>query len=684
VAQVRGLDVREVVGQLSGELCRRHRLVVSEGSERLGNDGRRATRYRFRHILFQDYVYGGLDEGERSYLHEAVGQALETLYAGQSEAVAAQLARHFEVAEDEAKAAKYLLQAGDRARLAYAHQEAIGHYQRALALLKGRGEYERAARTLMKLGLTYHAAFQYQEAQKAYEEGFALWQRVGREPPAAAGMPAPHALRLQVTESPQLLDPALSYATLVSQLYSGLVHLGPEMDIVPDLAQRWEIADGGRRYTFYLRDDARWSDGTPVTAGDFVYAWRRLLDPGVGSLFASLLYDVEGARAYNQGHTSAPEHVGVQALDDHTLVVAMERPASYFLHVLACSPCCSVPRHAIEAHGEAWVEPGNIVTNGPFQVEGWTADRCLVFGRDVTYHGQFTGNLERVELSLLTEEEMIGRGGLVRYVSGDLDILPFSSLEADLDWQQYAGEIISGPGLATELLLLDTGRRPFDDLRVRRALALATDKERLTVAWHGYPSPATGGFVPPGMPGHSSGIGLPYDPERARQLLAEAGYPGGRGFPKIEAHYPNPAPPLESLQEQWRQVLGIEVVWQGIDGGTFVSRSSKTLPHLCMVGWDADFADPDNFLAGGVDGLRGWTNWRDETYDRLVETARRELETHDRIRLYQRADRILVQEAAIIPVGYSQFRLLVKPWVKRYPVPAMSGSFWQYVVIEPH
>ncbi|MFQ5596321.1 MAG: ABC transporter substrate-binding protein, partial [Anaerolineae bacterium] len=316
VARVQELQERRLLRTLSRELEKRHSLVREQGEVQV--DRHLLSRYRFAHALFQRYLYNDLSAGERRLLHGEIAEVLEELYAGHTEDITVQLAHHYSEAGEADKAIEYLLQAGDQARGLYAHQEAIDYYQRALGFLKERGEYERAARTLMKLGLTHHTAFDFDRAREAYEEGFALWQRGGRGRPAVLA-PAPHALRVSGTE-PLTLDPTLAIDSdsivILDQLFSGLIALGPEMEVVPDVAASWEVADGGQKYIFHLRDDVVWSDGRPVTAGDFEFAWKRVLDPATGSPSASLLYDVKGARAFHQGQIPDPDCVGVRSLDD--------------------------------------------------------------------------------------------------------------------------------------------------------------------------------------------------------------------------------------------------------------------------------------------------------------------------------------------------------------------------------
>ncbi|MEJ2561011.1 MAG: ABC transporter substrate-binding protein [Anaerolineae bacterium] len=199
----------------------------------------------------------------------------------------------------------------------------------------------------------------------------------------------------------------------------------------------------------------------------------------------------------------------------------------------------------------------------------------------------------------------------------------------------------------------------------------------------GYNFPATGGFVPPEMPGHSAGIGLPYDPGQARQLLAAAGYPGGRGLADVGCvTNRGQLPYAEYLQAQWRENLGVEIACEGMEWATYIDRLNREPPHLYVGGWLADYPDPDSFLR--MFSIRRWSGWRNRTYDGLIEKARSVLDQGKRIKLYRQADRILIEEAVIVPLTYGQYHLLVKPWVRKYPISALGDWFWKDVVIERH
>jgi oligopeptide transport system substrate-binding protein len=396
-----------------------------------------------------------------------------------------------------------------------------------------------------------------------------------------------------------------------------------------------------------------------------------------------MLYDVCGARAFHRGEGSR-EDVGVKALDETTLLVQLEEPTGYFLNLLAHHVTYPVPRHVVEAHGAAWTEVDHIVTNGPFRVKSWRRGDGLTLVRNAEYHCRFRGNLDQVMLSL--PETPSHR--LAMYEAGALDVLDmtfFQVEELDETRQRYADEYVTGPLLWTSYVGFNVRQPPFDDVRVRRAFALAIDRRTVAnLIMRGCVVPATGGVIPPGMPGHRPHMGLPYDPDQARRLLAVAGYPHGRGLPPVDlivrrVH----AAPGEYLRTQWQEELNVEVnvVWRTGGFGTFSETLNQEMPVTFVMGFLADYPDPDSFLRNA--GFRRWVGWRDDAYDKLVEDARRVLDREERIGLYERADGILVEEAAVVPLFYGQRHLLIKPWVKIYPTSVLRSWFWKDVVVEP-
>jgi oligopeptide transport system substrate-binding protein len=667
----------------------RHRFI-DEGRGPLGRD------YAFHHSKIQEVVYAGIPLRLRQHLHSRAGKAMETLNAPHVEAVAGELAFHFGQGRqvDRAlgpKAVRYLLMAGDQARLAYAHDEAVQYYSQALALQKEEGEYEQVGRTLMKLGLAYHSSFDFAQARRAFEEGLAQWQQAGKRDLPATLPAAPHPLRIR-WRSPYTLDPGLCgeyvSALVVEQMFSGLVSTAPDLDVVPEVAERWRVYEGGRRYRFHLRTDMRWSDGTPLTAHDFEYAWKRVLDPATARIPSELLA-LKGARAFHEGQSADGDQVGVRALDAATLDVELEEPVSHFLYVLTAVSTFPVPQHVVKAFGAVWTDADRIVSNGPFRLETWERGQYMRLARNPFYAGRRRGNLDQVVLHFPQDSATQDLSApLEQYLQGKLDVLTLTDAsvhEGDRIRRQFATEYLSAPWLFTTYLGLVTIRPPFDDVRLRQALALAVDREELAnVVLRGMYAPGTGGFVPPGMPGHSPQLGFPYHPERARQLLAAAGHAGGAGLPILEGLSVPPIDPLvtQYLQAQWQENLGIKVAWEVADWPPFQRRMQKDPPHLYLLARFADWPDPSYFLPPRNEHHRN--RWASQGYEELVEHARQVLDQETRLELLRQADQVLMHEAPIVPLFYGRQHILVKPWVSSFPISALNRWYWKDTVIEPH
>jgi ABC-type oligopeptide transport system substrate-binding subunit/DNA-binding SARP family transcriptional activator len=689
-AQVCGKDERWMVRQLSQELCQAHHLLSEVGVKAV--DGRRLYRYRFRHSLYREYLYQRLGEIDRSWLHAQVGAALEELYGKAAEQIAAQLGWHYQQAGDTPKAIQYLLVAGDQAQQRYAYAEASGHYQVAVELLKGSGDYDRAARTLLKLGMAYHANLEFERSRRAYAEGFSLWHRIDASQSTISMIPAPHPLRI-VWKVPDQLnkikDDTPGVSITCNQVFCGLVSYVPEMGIVPDGAQSWEIQDNGLRYIFHLLSDAAWSDGTPVTADDYMLAWKRALDPSLQPVNANLLYDLKGARAYHQGWGSSDD-VGVRAIDRFTLQVELEQPAGYFLHLLAYNYTFPVPTHILKVLGETWAQPGLIVTNGPFKIDEWNPGERMVLSRSSYYHGQYRGNVQRVELSNISDIFKC----LQLYDADRLDILGYGyftrslTLVNDLN-VRYPGEYTELPDQGLSVIVFNNRVSPFDDLRVRQSFMHALNKTAIVHTPLSIFIPASGGLVPPSLPGHSPGIGLKFDPQKARQLLAEAGYPDGADLPDMAiVAKDTPASQLcvEILVRQWREVLGVEVetIFMPLGPEPDVKNSIKEGQKIALFGVVPDYPDSDWYLRCLVDDfVRAPTGWQDVTYDQLLQSARLEHDQHRRQEYYQQMDKLIIKQAIVAPFYYTVAPTIIKPWVKQ-PFFDFAYQLWKNVVIEPH
>ena len=622
--------------------------------------------YAFTHALIPAAMIEAMQPLRRRTLHGRVAEALEAIRPDEYES----LAFHFREAGQGGKAVQYLVRAGDRAQALYACQEAIDCFAAAIEFQSQAGQSEGAARTLLKLGLAYSADFQFDKARQAYERAFDLWETAWESQPPAGPIEPPLTLRYAVCE-PLSLDPARAgddiTAFILGQLMEGLVELDEAWGIVPSLAARWTVSGDGRRYTFHLRPAWRWSDGQPVTAHDFEYAWKRNLGRTAESPAALLLYVIQGAQAYAEGR-GPEEAVGVRALDDRTLEIRLERPASYFPQLLTHPVTFPLPQWVVEGQRQPWTAVETYVCNGPFQLEAWEPGKRMVFTRNPYYRGLWRGNARRVEAPIVGDYDVL----LEAFDGGDLDgisLLRTRPARASSLRSRYRQRLHAMPYLSTLYLAFDCERPPFDSLAVRKAFVHAVDRQgllgRLDIR-----QPAPGGFLPPGMPGHSPDIGLPHDPERARRLLAEGGYPQGRGFPELEFLYtgdPGEDPTASYLTRVWSEVLGLRVKPVGVAWEEFMRRRDNDPPAISVSGWSADYPDPDNMLRvlfhsrEGVNAIR----WQHASFDSLTERAAATADRKTRLELYQRADRILVvDEAAVVPLWYGEGRQLLQPYVR--------------------
>ncbi len=675
LAQASDLDELPLVDALEDAI---HAQLIEEGED---------EAFIFGHALIPTSIVESLRTLKRRLLHEKVGEAIESLHPDNIQA----LAHHYLEAGKPKKAVEYLLQVGDQARMLYANQEAIHNYLQALDFLKAIEDHDRAGQTLMKLGLSYQNNFDFSASHLAYEEAFELLQYAGKSDSGVDLPPAPHPLRFLWNE-PVTLDPAKatdSFSVLaISELFNGLVEWeGKTGNIMPDIATRWEILDEGRRYIFHLREDVYWSDGVKVTAEDFKFSILRTLNPKSRGANVRLLYLIKGAKPFNKGSLVEPNDVGVRVIDDLTLEIELERPVGYFLSLVSYSVFLPLPRHIVEKHGASWTDDDKIVTNGAFRLVSWEKNKRLILERSDTFHGRSKGNIDRVEVIFSSVVD----APLDVYSKDELDFLFFINLPVGSHAparQQFGDDYRTYPFFMTFYIGFNVNTIPFDDLRVRRAFAMASDKESLAGLMRGNFSPASGGLLPPGLAGHSPGIGLPFNPEKARKLMAKAGYPGGKDFPKIEIHYSdsgNMADGVKFLLENWLEILGVEIDWQPMEWGDYLGMLWKKKPHLWMMGWSADYPDPHNFFVEAE-----WTFdenvgkvWKNEEYWNLVEKAAQVLNQEERLKLYRQADKILCEEVPILPIGHLRGHSLTKPWVKNFHL--SQGPFkFRNVIIEPH
>lgn len=494
--------------------------------------------------------------------------------------------------------------------------------------------------------------------------------------------PPPGELRINLGTEPPTLDWTRATdnvsITVIEQLMRGLTQLDPELKPAPALAERWDVSGDGLRYTFHLRTDVRWSDGVPLSAEQFVYSWRRLLDPATAAEYAYFLYPVRGARAFNSGALRDPAALGVRALDAHTLRVELERPLVYFPSLTTFMVTFPLRRDLIERYGDAWTEPGQLVSLGPFRLEEWRHEYRLRLRANESY---FAGAPVLRGITAYMVEQ--ASTALVLFEQGLLDIVRLPPLEIRRyrDRPSYR----RAPALRGYYYGFNTRLAPFDRASVRRAFAMSIDRSEFPRLLQGGEIPAAY-WIPPGMPHHNPDVGVRFDPEAARALLRSEGIDPRTLDPVRIVYNSDQLNKLvaEKVQSQWETHLGVEVELQSREWKVFLRELAHSPPPVYRLGWGADFPDPDNFMNLFTSySANNHTGWANAEYDRLVDQAAREHIPARRQQLYDRAQRILCEEdVPIVPLFVTSINLVVRPRVRGFEPNPMDLFFLEQVTVE--
>jgi oligopeptide transport system substrate-binding protein len=481
--------------------------------------------------------------------------------------------------------------------------------------------------------------------------------------------PDDNIFRFNVGPEPEYLDPALSTALYDARvevlLFEGLTAKDPEtLQPRPGMAERWDLSPDGRIYTFHLRRDALWSDATPVTAQDFVYSWTRVLDPKTGSRYAYYLYPVLNAQPFNEGKLKDPAQLGLRAVDDKTLEVRLREPVPYFLYLANHSSYYPVPRWAIERYGDHWTDPGHIVTNGPFLLREHRIHDRIVVDRNPNYWNRQEVRIGRV-IAFSVDD---GHTATNMYEAGMVDWLPYPSVPPEFlpSIRGRFRDLETFTQFALAYYCFNVTRPPLDNVMVRRALSLAIDRRAITDGQLRGGEVPTGSFVPSGFPGYPQPSAPVYDPKQARDLLAQAGFPDGRGFPSFEILTPpDRRATAEAVQQFWATNLNIHVKVHSEEYASFLKRWDHRDYDISSNRWIGDYLDPSTFtdLMESTSGNNN-TGWKNAEYDRLLAAARVELDPGKRLEIFERGQEILLREQPVAPIYIMAANELVKPYVK--------------------
>ncbi len=486
---------------------------------------------------------------------------------------------------------------------------------------------------------------------------------------------------------PLTLDPAVSGEMTshqyITQIFSGLVCLDDNQEPAPDIAEKWQVSDDGRTYTFYLRQDVSFHDGRQVKAEDFKYSWERACDPETGSMTAATyLGDIVGVGEVLSGERE--DIGGVRVIGDYTLEVTIDAPKSYFLSKLTYPTAFVVDRAGAESGGKWWRSPNG---TGPFKLKQWDKNDLLILERNELYYRE----LAKVNLVVF---QLWGGVPMNMYETDRIDVtsVGISYIEKVTD---ETGPFYQDLRVVSELSFsyigFSTTKPPFDDINIRRAFSQAIDKDRLvSLVFKGMVQRADG-ILPPGMPGYNEELlGLDYDIDRAKELIANSRYGDVSQLPPITITTMGwgglISRSLEAIVYQWRNNLGVEVKVRQLEPERFLYHLKQEKDEMFYIGWVADYPHPQDFLDvlfhSGTDNNFG--EYSNPEVDTLLERAGVEQDSELSLALYQQAEQLLVDDAACLPLWFGQNYILVKPYIKGYNLNPLGFAMLNEVSVKPH
>lgn len=500
-------------------------------------------------------------------------------------------------------------------------------------------------------------------------------------------------LYIGIGTEPSGLDPHLvsgmtEHYVLLS-LFEGLTTLDPQtLEILPGVARSWSVSEDGLSYTFDLDPEARWSNGDSLTAYDFIFSYQRILSPELGAPYAYMLYAIKGAEAFHKGTIQDFSSVGIRAPNPQTLCIELNSITPYFLTLPTHFTWWPVHKSTILKHGamtdriSKWTQPKHFVGNGPFALKSWRLNNMIKVEKNPHYRAQNSVQLNGIHflpINLETEERAF-RAGQIHLTSG----VPI----ARIDWykKERPKNIRFDPFLGVYYYLINTSKGPLKDPKVRKALAYSINREQLTEhVLKGGQKPAYH-FTPPNTGGYTSNDCFSYDPEKARQLLAEAGYPNGLGFPEIEFLYNTSESHkiiAEAIQQMWKKELGVEITLYNQEWKVYLNSRQAGDFDIARSSWIGDYLDPYTFLGLGVsDSGNNQSLWQDPVYDALLSQATQSLETEVRFEQFQKAENHLIEAMPFIPIFFYVRSLLIDESVQGWYPNTLDYHPYQHLSLE--
>lgn len=458
---------------------------------------------------------------------------------------------------------------------------------------------------------------------------------------------------------------------------------------IPGTAESWSISDDGKEYIFKLNKNAKWSNGDPVTAYDFVWSWKRILTASLGSQYPDMLYYLVGAYEYHNEQIDNFDEVGVKALDTHTLKVNLKNPTPFFIGLLSHYSTWPVHKETVLKHGDIddrngeWTRPGNFVCNGPFKLKTWELNNKIVVEKNPHYYDASMVRLNEIHYypvsNVMTEDRMF-RAGQLHLTSS------MPTQKCPIYIEEKNPNLKIDPYMGTYFYRINTENETLSDVRVRKALAYSIDRQLLVDKVTQCGQIPAYSFTPPGSNGYQPSTEIPYDPVLAKQLLAEAGYSSDNPFPKLEILFNTNEGHRKvalAIQQMWQNELGIEVELVNQDWKVYLSREMVGDFQISRAGWIGDYEDPNTFL----DLMRpnrgnNKTGWENMEFDALVEEANTINDQEKRYELLNEAEKILIDNMPIIPL-YTYVRVYqLSPDVKGFNPHILDHHHPKFIYLE--
>jgi oligopeptide transport system substrate-binding protein len=500
-------------------------------------------------------------------------------------------------------------------------------------------------------------------------------------------------LYIGIGSEPEALDPHIvsgvtEHYVLLS-LFEGLTTVHPEtLEILPGVAESWVVAPDGLSYTFFLDPKARWSNGDPVTAGDFLFSYERILSPKLGAPYAYMLYSIRGAEAFNKGLSDDFSSVGLEAIDDRTLKIELAAVTPYFLSLPTHFTWWPVHRETILAHGSMtdriskWTKPEHFVGNGPFRLKHWKLNHSISVERNLHYReaeGVHLNGIHFLPINSETEERAF-RAGQLHITS--------SVPTARIDWYRSnrPDAIRFDPYLGVYYYLINTSNPVLKDKRIRQALAYSIDREALTNYVLKAGQKPAHHFTPPNTGSYTAKSQFSYDPQKARDLLTEAGFPKGAGFPKLELLYNTSESHktiAEAIQQMWKAELGIEITLYNQEWKVYLDSRQKGDFDIARAAWIGDYCDPYTFLSLGIsDSGNNHSHWNSPSFDALLKSSTLTLDPQARMDLFQEAEAELIEAMPFIPLFFYVRSLLIDGSVRGWHSNILDYHPYQHLRLE--